>query len=123
MISEFFQTKSYGSLRELPVPCKNTCIPSVASAYRESRPGLFLGAHLVPCLSNRGITTMDDSHKSDPQDASAPATEVSPRIKFKRLDKTARHIMQVRNSVVLYSHLSFFFLLSLFKKCNSFADT
>lgn len=49
----------------------------------------------MPHLTTRGITTLDDSQKSDPQDASASATEVAPRIKFKRLDKTARHIMQI----------------------------
>nr|XP_043617541.1 50S ribosomal protein L19, chloroplastic-like isoform X2 [Erigeron canadensis] len=53
-----------------------------------------MGGQLVPCLISRGVTTLDDSLKSDPQEASA-ATEVPSRIKFKRLDKTARHIMQI----------------------------
>ncbi|XP_071731713.1 uncharacterized protein [Rutidosis leptorrhynchoides] len=76
--STSFTTRSNGSIS----------IPAVASYYRESSPGLFWGAHLVPRLTNRGITTKDGS-----QDAAA--TEVAPRIKFKRLDKTARHIMQI----------------------------
>lgn len=95
LLPSFFSTKNYGSLRELPASRTSTGIPSVASAYRESRTGLFLRAQLVPHLTTRGITTLDDSQKSDPQDASASATEVAPRIKFKRLDKTARHIMQI----------------------------
>nr|XP_043610345.1 50S ribosomal protein L19, chloroplastic-like [Erigeron canadensis] len=89
-----FSTKSYGSLRELPVSCNRTGITSVASAYKESRPSLLMGGQLVPRLISRGVTTLDDSLKSDQQEASA-ATEVPSRIKFKRLDKTARHIMQI----------------------------
>lgn len=89
MTSRLFQAKTYGSLTGLSASCKNTGIPSVASAYRDSKPGLLLGT--------RGIATLDDSNKSDPQVASATATEVPPRIKFKRLDKTARHIMQAGN--------------------------
>ncbi|GJZ93418.1 50S ribosomal protein L19, chloroplastic-like protein [Tanacetum coccineum] len=94
-VSLVLETKSYGSLRELPAPCKSTGIPSVASAYRESNPCLSLRAQLVPHLTNRGVATLDESHSSDTQDASATATEVPSRIKFKRLDKTARHIMQI----------------------------
>ncbi|PWA82079.1 Ribosomal protein L19 [Artemisia annua] len=95
LCSSLFETKSYGSLRELSAPCKSTGIPSVASAYRESNPCLSLRAQLVPHLTNRGVATLDESHSSDTQDASATATEVPSRIKFKRLDKTARHIMQI----------------------------
>ncbi|XP_071711885.1 large ribosomal subunit protein bL19cz-like [Rutidosis leptorrhynchoides] len=87
-----FSTRSYDSIRELPFSCKITGIPSVASSYRESRIGLFSGAHLVPRLINRGITTVDGSQNAT---ATTGATEIAPRIKFKRLDKTARHIMQI----------------------------
>ncbi|XP_021985662.1 50S ribosomal protein L19, chloroplastic-like [Helianthus annuus] len=55
---------------------------------------LFWGAHVLTRLTTRGITTLDESQKSESQDASTIATEVVPRIKFKRLDKTATHIMQ-----------------------------
>ncbi|KAL8217527.1 hypothetical protein R6Q57_020900 [Mikania cordata] len=89
-----FMTKNYGSLRELPASCKLTRLPSVASAYNMSKPGVFLGAPILTHLTNRSITTLNDLDKSDPQNTSATATEVTPRIKFKRLDKTARHIMQ-----------------------------
>ncbi|KAI3777630.1 hypothetical protein L1987_47430 [Smallanthus sonchifolius] len=90
-----FLTKNYGSLRELPASYKITGIPSVASAYRESKPGFSLGTQILNRLTSRGITTLNDSHESDPQNTSATATEVAPRIKFKRLDKTSRHIMQI----------------------------
>lgn len=46
-------------------------------------------------MTNRGIATLDNSDKIDPENEPATATEVTPRIKFKRLDKTARHIMQI----------------------------
>ncbi|KAJ0639795.1 putative ribosomal protein L19 [Helianthus annuus] len=85
-------TKSYGSSRELPASCKITGMPSVASPYRESKPGFFLGSQI---LTNRGITTSNVSQNSDPENASATPAEATPRIKFKRLDKTARHIMQI----------------------------
>ncbi|MFS7999420.1 hypothetical protein Hanom_Chr12g01165901 [Helianthus anomalus] len=94
-------TKSYGSLSELPASCKITSMPSVASPYRESKPGFFLGSQI---LTNRGITTSSVSQNSDPENASATPAEVTPRIKFKRLDKTARHIMQAG----LYSYLLLF---------------
>ncbi|KAL8256901.1 hypothetical protein R6Q59_028942 [Mikania micrantha] len=92
-------TKNYGSLRELPASCKITRLPSGESAYSKSKPGVFLGAPILTRLTNRSITTLNDLDKSDPQNASATATatatDVTPRIKFKRLDKTARHIMQI----------------------------
>ncbi|KAI3499483.1 hypothetical protein L1887_35284 [Cichorium endivia] len=77
LLPSHFSTTNYG--RDLQASCKSTRIPSISSAYNR--------------LTNRGIATLDDSHKS--QDESATATEVAPRIKFKRLDKTARHIMQI----------------------------
>ncbi|KAK9054548.1 hypothetical protein SSX86_025626 [Deinandra increscens subsp. villosa] len=100
LLPSHFSAKNYGSLRELPASCKMTGIPSVTSAYREAKPGFSLGARILTRLTNRGITTLDESHKSDPQNATPTATEATPRIKFKRLDKTARHIMQA----CLYSY-------------------
>ncbi|KAJ4957776.1 hypothetical protein NE237_024887 [Protea cynaroides] len=43
----------------------------------------------------RHITTIGDSKASISQDGSAAIPDMAPRIKFKRLDKTARHIMQI----------------------------
>ncbi|KAJ0755157.1 putative ribosomal protein L19 [Helianthus annuus] len=67
----------------------------------QTRP--FWGAHVLTRLTTRGIATLDESQKSESQDASTIATEVAPRIKFKRLDKTATHIMQAGR----YTYLSF----------------
>lgn len=48
----------------------------------------------MPMVASRHITT-GSSDGSVSQDASTPGTDISPRIKFKRLDKTARNIMQI----------------------------
>ncbi|KAL1814638.1 large ribosomal subunit protein bL19c-like [Daucus carota subsp. sativus] len=50
-------------------------------------------AAVTPAIGRRCITS--SSSDSVPQHASTPVTEISPRIKFKRLDKTARNIMQI----------------------------
>jgi large subunit ribosomal protein L19 len=43
----------------------------------------------------RSMTTVGNPAEASSEDSSAPVADVPPRIKFKRLDKTARHIMQV----------------------------
>lgn len=45
----------------------------------------------------RSMTTVGNSAEASPKDSPAPVADVPPRIKFKRLDKTARHIMQILN--------------------------
>nr|VDD34011.1 unnamed protein product [Brassica oleracea] len=45
--------------------------------------------------SPRCFSTIGDSVQSTPQGISVSAPDMVPRIKFKRLDKTAKHIMQV----------------------------
>ncbi|XP_050220768.1 50S ribosomal protein L19, chloroplastic-like [Mercurialis annua] len=47
------------------------------------------------CSLSRNMTTAGNPAESASAVPSQPLTEVSPRIKFKRLDKTARHIMQI----------------------------
>lgn len=53
--------------------------------------------HHLPAVvpRSRFFSTLGTSVDSVPQDASASILDVPPRIKFKRLDKTARHIMEV----------------------------
>ena len=47
-------------------------------------------------LPMRGFSTVGNAEvASDDEDSSSPAVVHPPRIKFKRLDKTARHIMNV----------------------------
>ncbi|KAF8779050.1 hypothetical protein HU200_003013 [Digitaria exilis] len=46
----------------------------------------------------RGFSTVGSAEvASDEDDSTSPAVEHPPRIKFKRLDKTARHIMNILN--------------------------
>ncbi|KAA8530414.1 hypothetical protein F0562_005123 [Nyssa sinensis] len=72
-------------------------VSSVALLYRGSTPRLFHRSSAVTTLPSRCITTISDPIKSVAQDASASVSDVAPRIKFKRLDKTAGHIMQILN--------------------------
>ncbi|VAH93915.1 unnamed protein product [Triticum turgidum subsp. durum] len=49
-------------------------------------------------LMPRGLSTVGSAEvASDEDDSSSPAVEHPPRIKFKRPDKTARHIMNILN--------------------------
>ncbi|KAG9449740.1 hypothetical protein H6P81_009705 [Aristolochia fimbriata] len=48
-----------------------------------------------PSFSFRSVATMPDSQASTVQESSTANPGVTPRIKFKRLDKTAKHIMQI----------------------------
>ena len=70
-----------------------------AVARRGPKPGLFHQSMVVQTLSSRSISSMNNSGDSVAQDPSDSVSGVAPRIKFKRLDKTAHHIMQA--SIVL----------------------
>lgn len=52
-------------------------------------------AAALPSFFNRCITTAGDAVNAPLQDSSVHLTDMPPRIKFKRLDKTARNIMKV----------------------------
>uniref|UniRef100_A0A5B6ZDK3 Uncharacterized protein n=1 Tax=Davidia involucrata TaxID=16924 RepID=A0A5B6ZDK3_DAVIN len=88
------QSKS-STQTDLLTSSNNGGIPSLALLYRGPRPGFIHQSATMPTLPSRCITTMGDPVKSVEQDASASVSDVAPRIKFKRLDKTARHIMQI----------------------------
>ncbi|RLM85900.1 50S ribosomal protein L19, chloroplastic-like [Panicum miliaceum] len=76
--------------------------------YGFSRP---IGSQIIPCggvpaasgfcaraLPMRGFSAVGNAEvASDDEDSSSPAVAHPPRIKFKRLDKTARHIMNILN--------------------------
>ncbi|XP_059657185.1 uncharacterized protein LOC132303781 [Cornus florida] len=87
-------TKS-GIQMDLLTSSNNGSIPWVAPVHRATRTSLFHQSAAVQTLPSRCISTMHDSVKSVAEDTSAPISDISPRIKFKRLDKTARHIMQI----------------------------
>ncbi|XP_028800293.1 50S ribosomal protein L19-2, chloroplastic-like [Neltuma alba] len=67
----------------------------LATILGDSRSSLFhQAAAFAPHFSSRFMSTQINSVESS-QDSSAPVSDVPPRIKFKRLDKTAKHIMQI----------------------------
>lgn len=82
-----------GSQPEMPTPSNNG-IPSV-SVSCSSRPGLLHWAAVLPPFTSRCITTVGNNVESASRDSSASISDVTPRIKFKRLDKTSKHIMQI----------------------------
>ncbi|KAL6600319.1 hypothetical protein ACP70R_045119 [Stipagrostis hirtigluma subsp. patula] len=61
------------------------------------------GVHTAPgfcvnALATRGLSTVGNAEVAlEEDDSSSPAVEHPPRIKFKRPDKTARHIMNILN--------------------------
>ncbi|WRX16775.1 Large ribosomal subunit protein bL19 - like 1 [Theobroma cacao] len=74
-------TRLGSQTKELMLPgCSGGC----------SMPGLSQLAAMMSTCSSRSMTTA----ASPTPDSSQSVTDVPPRIKFKRLDKTAKHIMQ-----------------------------
>lgn len=86
----------HGNLLEtrlnVSVHSENNIHASLASPYKGYRSCLSQYNAMVPSFPRRFITTGATSVDMVSEDASALAT---PRIKFKRLDKTAKHIMQI----------------------------
>ncbi|XP_060671424.1 large ribosomal subunit protein bL19c isoform X2 [Ziziphus jujuba] len=68
---------------------------SVSASLRNHLPQFVRCAPVLPPFPSRCITTVGNSVESASKDTSASISDVPPRIKFKRLDKTARHIMQI----------------------------
>lgn len=83
-----------GSQAAMATPSNNG-IPSVSVSSRSSRPGLLHWAAVLPAFTSRCIATVENTVESASQDSSASIPDATPRIKFKRLDKTAKHIMQI----------------------------
>ncbi|XP_043714302.1 50S ribosomal protein L19-1, chloroplastic-like [Telopea speciosissima] len=68
---------------------------SVSLLCRNPRHGLLKKGMECPSFLVRHIATMGDSKESISEVGSAASPDMVPRIKFKRLDKTAKHIMQI----------------------------
>ncbi|XP_042496108.1 50S ribosomal protein L19-1, chloroplastic-like [Macadamia integrifolia] len=66
----------------------------VSMLCRNPRPGLLKKGMEWPSFLVRHVTTMGNSKESS-EVGSAASPDIVPRIKFKRLDKTAKHIMQI----------------------------
>ncbi|BAT88518.1 50S ribosomal protein [Vigna angularis] len=72
------------------------CGYGLASVQRSSELGPFKNSRgIAPPLASRYMSTEAPSVDSSSQGSLMPEPEVPPRIKFKRLDKTGRHIMQI----------------------------
>ncbi|OVA00491.1 Ribosomal protein L19 [Macleaya cordata] len=71
--------------------CHNNDASSLSLLYRSLGTGLSKWGAVGPAFSTRSISTV--GHAEEP--ISASVTDIAPRIKFKRLDKTAKHIMQI----------------------------
>lgn len=61
--------------------------------HKSLTPSVFRWDAVLPTFANRCMSTMGGPVESVPHN-SASVSDVAPRIKFKRLDKTAGHIMQ-----------------------------
>lgn len=87
-------------------------VPALAFFSGSAKFGAIHEASCCTCASclHRCFSTAGTPAASVTQDTTAPEIDVPTRIKFKRLDKTARHIMQVCLSllqVVVHALLSF----------------
>lgn len=69
--------------------------PSLAFFSRSAKCGAIHEAAFSESFLHRCFSTASNPVASTIQDTTAPETNVPTRIKFKRLDKTARHIMQI----------------------------
>ncbi|CAL5390436.1 unnamed protein product [Camellia sinensis] len=87
--------------KDLLTSSNNGGILSVSLVYRDPKPSPFHQSMALQTLSGRRITTVTNSADSIAQDAYASVSEVAPRIKFKRLDKTTKHIMQIIDKKVV----------------------
>ncbi|KAH7544707.1 hypothetical protein FEM48_Zijuj01G0014800 [Ziziphus jujuba var. spinosa] len=91
----------FGSLSKTNASCQTETstiysngLLSVSASLRNHLPQFVRCAPVLPPFPSRCITTVGNSVESASKDTSASISDVPPRIKFKRLDKTARHIMQ-----------------------------
>ncbi|KAG2702480.1 hypothetical protein I3843_06G085600 [Carya illinoinensis] len=82
-----------GSQAETSTPSSNG-MPLVSTSCISSQLDLYQSGGWIPSFGSRCISTVENNVESASQD-SASVSDVAPRIKFKRLDKTAKHIMQI----------------------------
>ena len=73
----------------------------LASVLGDFRIGLFQRPTLLPSFTYRSMSSQVNLAESSPQDSSTPIIDVPQCIKFKRLDKTAMHIMQASDNFIL----------------------
>ncbi|XP_030457993.1 50S ribosomal protein L19, chloroplastic-like [Syzygium oleosum] len=89
-----FPARNAASFGSASTTGSQTAAPTLARDVPCPTPWLCNLWHL-PSFFSRCITTAGDSVKAPLRDSSVHLTDVPPRIKFKRLDKTARNIMKI----------------------------
>ncbi|XP_075663403.1 uncharacterized protein LOC142632983 [Castanea sativa] len=73
----------------------NLSFPSVVVFPTKTK--VAFSAAVLPRFTSRGITTFGNPVESVSQDYSSSVSDLAPCLKFKRLDKTAKNIMQILN--------------------------
>ncbi|KAH7549824.1 hypothetical protein JRO89_XS13G0087400 [Xanthoceras sorbifolium] len=84
----------FGSRAQAKFDSQTELLTSVCYNHTSNKPGLFQPTTMKPHFCSRCFTTVGKPVESASPDTSVAVSDVAPRIKFKRLDKTARHIMQ-----------------------------
>ncbi|CAH9119643.1 unnamed protein product [Cuscuta europaea] len=90
-----YTQQNLGTKEELPMNTTKNGIAALPSYYRAHSFCFSQLSTRRPIFPSRLIATMATSGHTVSRDASSPECEATPRIKFKRLDKTAKHIMQI----------------------------
>ncbi|KAM1739791.1 hypothetical protein ACFX11_015455 [Malus domestica] len=104
--SSLFQSVSKFSYRS-SAPFTTTSSQNAAPAscnsslFKSARLSSFRCAAVSPPFPSRCIATGGNSVQSATQDSGMSVSDVAPCIKFKRLDKTAHHIMQILDKEAL----------------------
>ncbi|KAB2633289.1 hypothetical protein D8674_029536 [Pyrus ussuriensis x Pyrus communis] len=90
-----FSYRSSASFTTTSSPSETSTCSCSSKSFKSARPGFCRCAAVLPPFPSRCITTGANPVQSATQDSGMYESDVAPRIKFKRLDKTAHHIMQI----------------------------
>ncbi|CAH9096248.1 unnamed protein product [Cuscuta epithymum] len=90
-----YTQQNHGTKEELPMNTTENGIAALPSYYRAHRFCFSQLSTMQPIFPSRLIATMATLGHTISRDASSPDCQATPRIKYKRLDKTAKHIMQI----------------------------
>ncbi|CAN6718069.1 unnamed protein product [Malus baccata var. baccata] len=105
--SSLFQSVSkfsYRSSAPFTATSSQTAAPASScnsNLFKSARLSSFRCAAVSPPFPSRCIATGGNSVQSATQDSGMSVSDVAPCIKFKRLDKTAHHIMQILDKEAL----------------------
>ncbi|KAM1340041.1 hypothetical protein ACFX2H_038492 [Malus domestica] len=89
-----FSYRSSASFTTTSSPSETSTCSCSSKLFKSARLGFCRCAAVLPPFPSRCITTGANPVQSATQDSGMYESDVAPPIKFKRLDKTAHHIMQ-----------------------------